>query len=192
MDTRSGKIAGEKKAEENEEEEEDDTGDGEHVVATRAERFPYKLEIIRVCRGGDFMALADELRGEMFERVAQSQDPSSSSSTPSFYHNRAILADGFKRGNLYALRAIETEDMYERRARQESIFVPDGSKYLLPCLCMTTNDGKRTEIVWTHPRARRRGLASALLFDLGAMEPNSSILPGSEGFWEYMHRISCP
>lgn len=189
MDTRYGKIAGENAEED---EEEDDTGDGEHVVATRANRFPYELEIIRICHGGDFMALLDELQREMFERVAQSQDPSSSSSTPSFYHNRAILADGFKRGKLYALRAIETGDMYKRGACQENIFVPDGSMYLLPCLCMTTDDGERTEIVWTHPRARRMGLASALLFDLGATKPNSSILPGSEGFWEYMDHISCP
>jgi len=83
------------------------------------------------------------------------QDPSSE---PSFYHNQAILADGFKHGKLYALCAIETDDMHERGANQ------DICARWEPVLCMTTYDGELTEIVWTLPRTRRRGLASALLY----------------------------
>jgi len=179
MGTRSTRITAEIA------EDEEDEEDREHVVSTRAKGFPYELEIIRVCQGKDLMALVDELRTELFERGAQ--DPSSE---PSFYHNRAILTDGFKRGKLYALRAIETDDMRERGASQEEIFVRDGSKYLLPCLCMTTSDRELTEIVWTHPRARRRGLASALLYDLRTTDPSDTIVPDSEGFWEYMDRIT--
>lgn len=156
--------------------------DTEFVGKTRARKFPYELEVIRVCHGGDFIALLDEITAEFFDM----KDPSA----PSFFHNRSVLADAFKKGRLYSLRAIESKDMYYRGAALESHFVSlqsyrPTSMYLLPCFCVTSSYDE-TDIVWTHPRVRRMGLASSLLRRIGAIFPSGTILPESCGFWRHM------
>ncbi len=48
-----------------------------------------------------------------------------------FIHNRSIILESYKQGNLYGLSVNETDKMYERYARGDSIFCQD-SFYLLP------------------------------------------------------------
>lgn len=104
-----------------------------------------------------------------------------------FVHNRSVLADGFKEGNLYGLRVSETDAMYARVAMQDDIFCP-GSAYLLPCLCLLNGDGD-VEIIWTHTRARRKGFASKLVELLGVRRANNP-LSGSDKFWKHCN-VQC-
>ena len=97
-----------------------------------------------------------------------------------FIYNRNIIVEGYKRGDLYGLSVSETDAMYERGARLDSIFC-EKSRYLLPCLCL--KEDNKAIIVWTHQRARNRGFAKKLVEFLKiktVLDP----LPESIGFWE--------
>lgn len=139
--------------------------------------FPYDVVVVRVSSGRDFFALIEELLDEHTTNIRNGYHGS-------FFHNRDTLADAFKEGRLYTLVAQETDDMFRRGAAAEDVFVPPGSGqlFLLPCFCMMSVDNVAVEILWTHPRARMRGLASTLVKQLGAQSVRHP-LPESEGFW---------
>eukprot|EP00291_Cryptomonas_curvata_P026936 CAMPEP_0172175246 /NCGR_PEP_ID=MMETSP1050-20130122/14114_1 /TAXON_ID=233186 /ORGANISM="Cryptomonas curvata, Strain CCAP979/52" /LENGTH=219 /DNA_ID=CAMNT_0012847313 /DNA_START=548 /DNA_END=1207 /DNA_ORIENTATION=+ len=83
----------------------------------------------------------------------------------SFWKNRDIIAEAYRTGDLHGLAVTETDEMY-RQGALDPIFVQScGSDYLLPCFCVTSRSplGKQMDILWTHPRARGRRLATHLL-----------------------------
>jgi len=75
-------------------------------------------------------------------------------------HNRTIILDSFKNGNLYGLNVYETRKMYDREARLDPIFCKN-SWYLLPCFCVIQN--KKVVLMWTHARARNMGFTEKIL-----------------------------
>jgi hypothetical protein len=96
-----------------------------------------------------------------------------------FVHNRNIILEAYKDGNLYGLRVCETDQMYERGARIDNIFCKN-SWYLLPCFCIKENN--KAIIIWTHTRARNMGFAKKLV-TLLQIEYACNPLPNSIGFW---------
>ena len=77
-----------------------------------------------------------------------------------FCCNRNIILQSYKDGNLYGLRVCETDEMYKRGARNDSIFC-EHTFYLLPCFCIKENNS--AIIIWTHTRARKMGFAKKLV-----------------------------
>ena len=100
-----------------------------------------------------------------------------------FLSNRTFIADAWKDGRLHCLTVGETDSMFERKAACDPIFC-DGTVYLLPCFAVTsTGDKTRCEILWTHARAQRIGLGTALVEQLGIVAITNQ-LAGSGKFWE--------
>jgi hypothetical protein len=104
-----------------------------------------------------------------------------------FYGNRAMLLKAWKNGCLHGLAVQETDEMFESpQRRDEPLFCTEkGTMYLLPCLCMTGEgaDTSTAEILWTHTRARRRGLGTAMVQKLGIKKVYNP-LEGSAPFWK--------
>ena len=123
-----------------------------------------EITLTRIEDGNDFWCLMEELCDDDSE----------------FVYNRNIIVEAYKRGDLYGLSVSETDKMYERGARLDSIFC-EKSWYLLPCFCLKENN--EAIIVWTHQRARKRGFAKKLV-DLLKIETVCRPLPESIGFWE--------
>jgi hypothetical protein len=95
-----------------------------------------------------------------------------------FINNRDILLIAFKEARLWGLRVEETDSMYERGARVDSIFCKN-SFYLLPCLCITStlNNQEEIIIIWTHTRARRKGFAKKMIDCLSKKSPTGKVTP---------------
>jgi len=121
------------------------------------------LRVVQIEAGADFWHLLDALVDDR----------------SGFWHNRRILADAFRLGQLYGLRVDETDAMVTRKARKDAAFCP-GSYFLLPCFCVKVDAA--VEIIWTHSRVRRRGCARTLVWDLEILEALHP-LPESEEFW---------
>ena len=96
-----------------------------------------------------------------------------------FCHNRTAILKAYMNGNLYGLRAIETDLMYENRALENEIYC-ENSFYLLPCFCIKENN--EAIIIWTHSRARRMGFAKKLVNLLDITHAYNP-LPDSLEFW---------
>lgn len=123
-----------------------------------------EITLTQIEDGNDFWCLMEELCDDDSE----------------FIYNRNIIVEAYKRGDLYGLSVSETDKMYERGARTDSIFC-EKSWYLLPCLCL--KEENEAIIIWTHQRARKRGFAKKLV-DLLKIETVFRPLPESVGFWE--------
>lgn len=123
-----------------------------------------ELMVTKIIDGCNFWHLFDELCDDRSK----------------FLCNRDAIVEAYKNGNLYGLQVTETDLMYKRRARMDTIFCK-GSWYLLPCFCIKEND--KAIIVWTHSRARNNGFAKKMI---ELLEINSvyNPLPESIGFWE--------
>lgn len=119
-----------------------------------------------------------------------------------FLNNKRTILQAYKDGTLYGLCVSETPGMCERDARLDDVFCKiyespddgtggkycDVSQYLLPCFCVAENS--KAVILWTHPRARKRGFARTLvelLHILYVWNP----LPESIGFWERCNIPEC-
>ena len=78
-----------------------------------------------------------------------------------------MIFESYRDNNLYGLQVCETDSMFQRNARKDSIFCqnPKTSLYLLPCFCIKKNSDLKA--LWTHPRIRNKGFAKNLLFQLG-------------------------
>ena len=96
-----------------------------------------------------------------------------------FWYNRNVLLKHFGKGNMYGLCVIETDEMFRSRAPRDTVFLRTGF-YMLPCVCCVIGD--EADIIWTHPRARKRGFAKKLVELLGIKQAYP--LPDSVGFWE--------
>ena len=134
-----------------------------------------ELRVVKVTRGDDFWSLFDELNND----------------ESGFVHNRNWLVDGFREGRVYSLVVIDTESMDSRKAYHDEIFAKqrdgmgDTKLYMLPCLCMTERGKRRVaDILWVHTRARKLGLARALLDKLKINQSDS--IGEAVGFWEAM------
>jgi hypothetical protein len=97
-----------------------------------------------------------------------------------FLNNRTTILNAYKDGNLYGLRVIESDKMYERGAVMDNIFCSN-SWYLLPCFCVKEHN--KAIIIWTHTRARKMGFGKKLV-ELLQIEIADNPLPDSIGFWE--------
>ncbi len=100
-----------------------------------------------------------------------------------FWNNRAILLDAFVDKRLYGLKI---EDLVEDQ--EDPIFARsnDGivAHRLLPCLCVVGKvDEESCEIVWVHTRARRLGIASAMLNQLFIQSAHNE-LEQAKPFWD--------
>ena len=96
-----------------------------------------------------------------------------------FFHNKSTIVEAFKDGNLYGLTVCESQSMYDRGARMDSVFCNE-SFYLLPCICIKKD--QTAIITWTHTRARNKGFARKLVELLG-INYVWNPLPESIGFW---------
>ena len=106
------------------------------------------INLVKI-ENNDFWILMDELYDDASE----------------FIHSRTTILNAFKLGNLFGLRISENDFMFQNNIIQNSIFANDyihgNSFYLLPCICIKEND--TAILIWTHTRARNKGLAKKLL-----------------------------
>ena len=123
-----------------------------------------EIKLTQIDDSDDFWCLFDELCDD----------------NSGFLHNRSTILEAYNEGNLYGLRVSESNTMYERRARMDTIFCED-SFYLLPCFCVKENN--KAIIMWTHQRARKMGFAKKLV-ELLRIEYAYKPLPGSIDFWK--------
>jgi hypothetical protein len=123
-----------------------------------------EIKVKQITESNDFWCLFDELCNDK----------------SNFICNRSSILDAYKNGNLYGLEVEETNSMYKRGARGDSIFCKD-SVYLLPCFCM--KDESTVDILWTHTRARKKGFAKQLIQELKIIHVRNP-LPESIGFWQ--------
>ena len=98
-----------------------------------------------------------------------------------FLHNMSVLFDGFATGRLYGLRLEETDDMFRHKGHHP-MFMESRYPWTLPAFCCLSETGA-VDLLWVHPRARKRGFASAFLHQLDVTQA-TVILPESEGFWD--------
>ena len=98
-----------------------------------------------------------------------------------FLHNMSVLFDGFATGRLYGLRLEETDDMFKHNGHHP-MFMQSRYPWTLPAFCCLDETGA-VDIIWVHPRVRRRGLASAFLHQLDVTQA-TVIVPESKGFWD--------
>lgn len=131
----------------------------------------------------DFWCLLDELKDDK----------------SGFIHNKKHLLQAYKEDRLYGLIIIETDSMYQRGANRDEIFckffdekkklVRSRSMYLLPCLCITNEEGDKIEIIWVRKKERRKGFGRKMVELLkeksptGIIEP-SNPLPQAKKFWD--------
>ena len=97
-----------------------------------------------------------------------------------FLHNRRTILEAYKHDNLYGLKVIETEDMYQRGASTDPIYCTN-SFYLLPCFCI--KEENKVIMIWTHTRARKMGFAKKLVEMLDVKYAHD-VLPESIEFWK--------
>lgn len=97
-----------------------------------------------------------------------------------FINNMRVLLEAYKSDNLYGLRVMETDKMYEMRVGMDPIFCKN-SIHLLPCFCI--KDNNECVIIWVHKRARNMGFGRKLIESL-KIDKVSNILPESIGFWK--------
>jgi GNAT superfamily N-acetyltransferase len=127
----------------------------------------YEYKVTKVVEASDFWALLDALVDD----------------GSGFVNNRIALLDAFKNGDLYGMRVVETDEMYQNGQRRDPLFLEE-TFYMLPCLCVLDDDDKEAvRVLWTHSRARRRGIGRAFVTQLG-LKKAMSPLPGSEAFWD--------
>ena len=99
-----------------------------------------------------------------------------------FIYNRAFILSAFKHGHMYGMRVNETQEMFYNQTRNDTIFCSQSlSNYLLPCFCIKNDDN--AIIIWTHSRARNRGIARKLV-QLLNIKNAFNPLPSSIGFWQ--------
>ncbi len=126
------------------------------------------FEVERAWSTYDFWALMDELVDDR----------------SGFWNNRAYLLDAFIDKRLYVLKVEHCPmELYNDPMFAHSL---DGhvAERLLPCFCvLSKTDDSCCDIVWTHTRARRLGLASALLNLLDVTSANNE-LDEAKPFWE--------
>ena len=124
-----------------------------------------EIKLAKIDSGYEFWCLMDELYDDQ----------------SGFIHNKNTILEAYKNNNLYGLKVIETDNMFEREAMIDNIFCLDsGSLYLLPCFCI--KDDNKAIIIWTHSRARKMGFAKKLV-NLLNIEYACHPLPESLDFW---------
>lgn len=123
-----------------------------------------KIKTKQIDNENDFWCLFDELIDD----------------NSGFLNNRNYILKSYKDGNLFGLRVVENDFMYENNERENKIFCKD-SFYLLPCFCIKEDND--CIIIFTHTRARKNGFAKLLLIDLKIINVYKP-LPESLNFWK--------
>jgi hypothetical protein len=98
-----------------------------------------------------------------------------------FLHNMSVLFTSSAAGRLYGLQLEETETMF-RHNGHDPMFMQSRPPWTLPAFCCLDESGA-VDLLWVHPRVRRKGLASAFLHQLDVTEA-TVILPESKAFWD--------
>jgi hypothetical protein len=106
-----------------------------------------------------------------------------------FLHNVAQVFDCFGTGRLYGLLLPETEAMFMHQGH-DPLFMQSRAPWTLPAFCCLSPSGA-VEMLWVHPRARHRGLASAFLRQLNVSQA-SAVLHDSIGFWNRHPQVAFP
>jgi hypothetical protein len=106
-----------------------------------------------------------------------------------FLHNVTQLLDCFGTGRLYGLLLPESEAMFMHPGH-DPLFMQSRAPWTLPAFCCLGQNGD-VDMLWVHPRARLRGLASAFLRQLNVRHA-SGVLRESLGFWERHPQVAYP
>lgn len=122
------------------------------------------IKVYKVVDSSDFWALFFELADD----------------NSGFIHNRNMILDAYKNGNMFGLRVIETDEMFESGERSNPIFCKD-THYTLPCFCIKNES--TAIIIWVHTRARNHGFGRKLVEQLGITKADHP-LPESIPFWK--------
>jgi hypothetical protein len=80
-----------------------------------------------------------------------------------FLNNISVLYDNFVAGRLFDLRLEENEVTFRYKG-YHPIFMQSRPLWTLPAFCCLSESGA-VDLIWVHPRARKRGFASAFLRD---------------------------
>lgn len=126
-----------------------------------------KIQVKPIENGNEYWALMEELL----------------ESKSGFFYNRAILLDAMLKGQLFGLEVQETDTMFQC-TKKDPIFMNNPhfhTHWMLPCLCVKVKD--TAEIVWVHPRARRRGFGTQMVNQLN-IKFAWNIMDSSKEFWE--------
>ena len=119
---------------------------------------------------------------DLFEYLDELHDEYNKEEHNGFYNNRDVILEAFIEKRLYTLQIKHSRSSQWSEAWQDQLCVGD-SFYRLPCLCITTKERKDTvTMLWTARRARRKGLATALLEGLGVRYV-IGIINDTEPFW---------
>lgn len=106
-----------------------------------------------------------------------------------FLHNVTQLLDCFGTGRLFGLLLPETEAMFMHQGH-DALFMQSRAPWTLPAFCCLDASGA-VDMLWVHPRARHRGLASAFLRQLNVRQA-SRVLRESVGFWDRHPEVAIP
>lgn len=138
------------------------------------------INAVPITSGKVFAALFRELKAS---------DKESLPANKGFHNNLGLLADGLIKEQLYTLEVTESDAMAGTHASRDPVFVK-GLWFTLPCLLLRSAGTNVCDILWVHPRARRRGLGTALVKQLGIVFADD-VLPESTGFWDAVDIKGC-
>lgn len=126
-----------------------------------------KIKVKHLDDGDEYWALMEELI----------------ESESGFYHNRSALLDSMLKGQLYGLQVEESLAMCKSQVRDPVFMINPRfpTFWMLPCFCVKVRD--TCQILWVHPRARRRGFGTQLVRQLN-IKYAWNIMDGSQGFWK--------
>lgn len=145
---------------------------------------------VKLCDSTDFWGIMDLL----VEELAANRGGGG------FFHNRETLLEAFQSNRFFVLDVLESDDVFEQRDLVDPHVLPE-TMYTLRSFCVLDSK-RRIEIIWTDPRYRRMGFATAFVDyfyhgkgsgDVG-VEPNATdaakhvcvILSDSQAFWTKM------
>ncbi len=117
---------------------------------------------------------ADEML-DLFEAMANSGDPI-------FVCNMGTLLDDWRDGRFRMIKAEETAAM-QNQSVDADVFLKCAFPWILPAFISVGTSG-RADFLWVHPKARRRGVGTALVKLSGCKKPlGNHILPSGGAFW---------
>jgi GNAT superfamily N-acetyltransferase len=153
----------------------------QHMEAAQARVFDMQqVRVFAISPHSDVVHGAETLRHvlrELFE------------SNSEFLHNVTQLLDCFGTGRLFGLLLPETEAMFMHQGH-DALFMESRAPWTLPAFCCLDASGA-VDLLWVHPRARRLGLGSALLWQLNVSRA-SGVLRDSLGFWDRHPQVAYP
>lgn len=137
--------------------------------------------VVEPACGRDVATLIDLLRKEIDVQVAQGiEEPKG------FWHNRGIIIEAYKEGNLYVQHFTENDANWCNTKLwaklKESPLVMAYTNRAIPSFCVVDEEGQ-IDLIWTEASIRHLGIARTFVqyFDTHKVR---LVLPESQGFWE--------